>query len=139
MESIYILASHGELATGLKSATEMIAGTNEYLFAFDLQHYASPEDIEEVIKDLLCKNQDKKIYICCDIKCGSIHNCLMKFCMYENVSIITGMNLPLVLQLILCKNHKPDINEIIHEARMNIELFDKKIVMNNNVEDEELW
>ena len=47
-----ILASHGSLARGMKSALNMIAGENNQVKDFNLDNYDSPEEIE---KELMTK------------------------------------------------------------------------------------
>ena len=48
-----ILASHGSLAKGMKSAVSMIVGNTDYITDFNLDDYYSPDDIKIEIENMV--------------------------------------------------------------------------------------
>lgn len=91
-----VLASHGSLASGMKSAVEMILGETDFITCYDLEEYKMPSTIFEILK-----NEKEKIIVT-DIFGGSVNNSLLK--LTENNLLISGMNLGLVLELCLHRN-----------------------------------
>ena len=93
-----ILASHGSLAKGMKSAVSMIVGNTDYIIDFNLDDYYSPDDIKAEIEDMIKDSSDEYIVIT-DIKGGSVCTSLSQLCRYENATLVTTMSLPLVLEI----------------------------------------
>ena len=93
----YILASHGSLACGMKSAVEMICGDECPLASYDLDHYDTPEDIYAAIEKQIKADPQGEYIIFTDLLGGSVHNCLLHLGQRENTIIIAGMHLGLVL------------------------------------------
>lgn len=140
METRMILASHGHLAEGMLSAVEMIAGKQERISAYGLTTYQTPGKVKEkVIEEMRAHPQDRFI-ICCDIKCGSIHNILVELCEDTRVALISGMNLALILTLALSPDMgKDQLISSMEEAKSNLMYFDKETILNSNLEEDKLW
>ena len=81
----YIIASHGGLATGIKSAVEMIIGTCGNIECYDLNTYSTPQKIYDVILAEIEKNESYEYIIFADIPGGSVYNQLMHLCKFNNV------------------------------------------------------
>lgn len=95
-----VLASHGSFAEGMKSAAVMILGeTADSIETFGLDAWETPQAVAEEIEKLMAQAPDDEYVLLCDIKGGSVHNALIKFCTEPNVSVISGINLNLVLEL----------------------------------------
>lgn len=103
----YILTSHGSLAYGMKTAVEMICGKVEQLESYDLNHYDSPDDIYNILEEMISKNNQDSYIIFTDLLGGSVQNKLICLGKYENTVIITGMHLGLVLSMITEKPSVP--------------------------------
>lgn len=138
-----VMASHGSLAEGMKSAVKMIAGNYDNLHAFGLDTYATPDKVSEEVNQLIQKYPNDRFVILCDIKCGSVHNKLIQYCANDKVCLISGINLALVLTLIL--TNEDDVNRetivnIMDEAKENIMYFDKETIFKeSNKKEEDLW
>lgn len=96
-----ILASHGELSKGLLNSIQMIVGN----LAEDIKTYClypgeSPNDMYQAIEKNI-RNSEEAYFILCDIKGGSVHTTLSKLIIYPNVTVISGMNMNMVLDLLL--------------------------------------
>ena len=138
----FIIASHGSLAEGMLSAVKMIAGTFDHVNAFGLDTYATPQNVNSEVEKIIAQFPNDQFIILCDITCGSIHNQLVQLCEKENVSVISGINLSLVLALVLADPNSLDaqgIKKLVEEAKDNMAYFDKQAILEANVEEDELW
>lgn len=109
-----ILATHGELSKGMLNSISMIVGD----LAKDIKTYSlfpgeNPNDYYEQLKEEV-EHSDSQYTIICDIKGGSVHTTLSKLIVYPNVTIISGMNMNLVLDVIL--TYKDELNKSSYES-----------------------
>lgn len=124
-----ILASHGSLAEGMKSAVKMIIGESCRVSAYGLDHYETPQNIRNQIDEEIKASNEKETVILCDIKGGSVHNCLLELCTVPDIYLITGMNLSLVLELTVLSSDvdlKEEIKEILEISKDSIQCFSKE-------------
>ncbi|MDD7280439.1 PTS sugar transporter subunit IIA [Floccifex sp.] len=96
-----IFASHGDLAKGMKNSVSMIAGS----LADDVETYClypgeNPTDYYQELRERVQECQDQVI-ILADIKGGSVHTALMPLTVFENVVLISGMNMAMALDVVL--------------------------------------
>lgn len=114
----FLIATHGTLSAGVKSSLEMIIGATENVFI--IQAYVTENaDIEAEIKGVLDQVADTdELIIFCDILGGSVTNQILQFALKPNVYIISGFNLPLVIEVMLAATDTPVI-EVIEEAIVN--------------------
>lgn len=135
-----ILASHGHLAEGMLSAVEMIAGKQEGICAYGLTTFHTPGKVKEKVIEEMQHYPEDRFVICCDIKCGSIHNVLVELCDDPRVCLLSGMNLALVLTIALSPNmSKEQLISSMEEAKENLMYFDKETILNSNLEEDKLW
>ena len=140
----YIIASHGGLATGMKSAVEMIIGTCGNIECYDLNTYSTPQKIYDVILAEIEKNESYEYIIFADIPGGSVYNQLMHLCKFNNVYLVGGVNLGMALEVIINEeeeNTKNLILDAINEAVNSIVLIDNEFMKEkrNNDKEETLW
>lgn len=101
MKKKVILVSHGELSKGMMNSVEMIVGKNEDLSSYSLmpgKHYA---EIVKCIENEVKENKDTQFIILADLYGGSICNGCIALVKYENVKLISGMNIGLVIGMLL--------------------------------------
>lgn len=140
-----ILASHGSLAEGMLSAVKMIMGCTQGITAYGLDTYKTPQDIYQILKDEIERNQEEEYILLCDINGGSVHNQLMHLCMYSKVYLMTGMTLSIVLELLLTRengNTEELLRITMENAKKNILLFNYQSVkseIDKGIEDDKLW
>jgi fructoselysine and glucoselysine-specific PTS system IIA component len=103
----FIIASHGNFSSGIKSALDIIIGKMENVFIIDA--YVDGNDtIEEALRTVLANVQEKdELVVFSDLMGGSITNQVLRFALKENVHIISGMNLPLLIDIILADADTP--------------------------------
>lgn len=117
-----LLVSHAYMAKGVKSSVELILGPQENLFT--MAAYVDDEaPFEKEIKNFLKENKNDKLVIISDLLGGSVNNELMKLvACRENVILITGMNLILVMSVLLASEDTIDdeIDQIIENSKEGI-------------------
>jgi mannose/fructose-specific phosphotransferase system component IIA len=139
MKAVLIL-SHSTLAKGLYEATKLFIGDNVNQFDYlGLQPQDDPSEfgllIEEKIKTL---DSGDGVIILVDLMGGSPGNQAMKF-VNDKIDIITGVNLPMVLDLILKRNNEMTINiaEIVETSKSGIEDLKSRLAEMSDDDEEE--
>lgn len=119
MRNQVILLSHNEFAQGIKKAVEMITGPKEEVLSFGLMPGDLPEAIINEVEALI--DEKRLTIILGDIAGGSICNAALRLTQRENVLLIAGMNLPMVMEIVLANPQTmEEINEIIATAQASM-------------------
>lgn len=94
-----VLASHGDLAKGMRQTAEMIIGTSENIYALSaFRDEDEPVNIQ--LEKLLAEIGYEDVYLLTDIFGGSVNNDLLAIQqVHPEVTLIAGMNLPLVISI----------------------------------------
>jgi len=114
----FLLATHGSFAAGIKASLEMITGENENIFtiaAYTDGNRSIESDLDKILS--VCQPDDQLI-VFTDIAGGSITSEILRLARRENVYLISGMNLPLLLDIILA-DPDTEINEVIENGISN--------------------
>lgn len=130
----YLFASHGKLAEGVKNSLELIMGSQKNVYTF--RAYANDDnDVEKAIKHelatLITKN-DSWIVVS-DIFGGSVNNYLLENIKQYHYYLISGLSLPLALNLLTqinvkTKNISQGIEKAIADSKRQIIFCNKKLV-----------
>lgn len=95
-----IIASHHHLATGMKDTIEYLIpsiGKIDVIAA-----YINNEPIEDEISKLLESYPvDEKVLIFTDLLGGSVNQTFIRYMSKRNLFLVTGMNLPIIMTLLL--------------------------------------
>ncbi|CAM1669862.1 PTS sugar transporter subunit IIA [Streptococcus mitis] len=95
-----IIASHHHLATGMKNTIEYLIpsiGKIDVIAA-----YINNEPIEDEISKLLESYPvDEKVLIFTDLLGGSVNQTFIRYMSKRNLFLVTGMNLPIIMTLLL--------------------------------------
>ncbi|MGB7800984.1 PTS sugar transporter subunit IIA [Buttiauxella sp.] len=127
----YILATHGKMAGGMKSSAEMLLGPTNNLSVYDA--YVDEEDISVGIQRIIRSiDENQKIVMLSDMRGGSVNQKMMGYLGGDNIFLVTGLNLALLLTLLV--DYSDDIDEqklskVVEEHRdsMQVESLDFKI------------
>ena len=95
-----IITSHGELARGMLETTKLFLGDDlKQVEAVCLKPSDNPDDFVGVLKEA-CERVDggDGVVVFCDLLFGSPCNCMARI-LGDNIEVITGMNLPMVLEV----------------------------------------
>ncbi|MDR2748505.1 MAG: PTS sugar transporter subunit IIB [Bifidobacteriaceae bacterium] len=98
-----IIASHGNFADGLKQAQEMILGHQNFVFTCSIREGEGPEDLEKRAQNIIEQlPSEEQLLVFVDLFSGTPFNTFQKlYTGYENrMTIITGANLPMVLEAV---------------------------------------
>ena len=94
-----ILASHGGLSQGMLDTVKMIIGDMaDGIETYSLLPGANADDFAGELKAKIEADSEKYILVC-DVLGGSVCNALVQLTVNERVTVLTGMNLPLVIEL----------------------------------------
>jgi fructoselysine/glucoselysine PTS system EIIA component len=126
----FLIATHGTFAKGILSTLETIIGPQENVFLIQAYTYGNESlqgEIENVLKQV--KDGDELI-VFSDLMGGSVTNQLLQFALKENIYIISGFNLPLLLYVILADIDTPVLEVIetgISSAKDQIVFMNKLV------------
>jgi fructoselysine/glucoselysine PTS system EIIA component len=129
----YLIATHGTFAKGIYSSLEIIMGTLENVFliqAYTGENKSLKEEIDQVLEQT---KADDELIVFTDLMGGSITNQILQYALKKNVYIVSGFNLPLLLDIMLADQKIP-VNEVIengiNNAREQIVFVNKLIASN---------
>lgn len=142
-----LIVTHGELAAGFKDAAEVIFGDVKGVTTIGLHSGESVEVFgEKIYKTLSDYDENESILILADLLSASPYNqsvlSVNKLAenRAENIRLIAGVNLPMVLEGINQQLLKSDLDDVVKELKKyiisNEYLWKKTIVLEEN-EDED--
>lgn len=132
-----IIASHSQFATGLKETLKFLTMVDDI---YDISAYVEEESesLEDQIETLFQTfHPQDKVIVMTDMLSGSVNQ---KFYPYisDHVFVVTGVNVPLALDLLLVSEENLSydyINKSVQEAK-NMLLFVNAIQISQNDNDE---
>jgi fructoselysine and glucoselysine-specific PTS system IIA component len=133
----FLITAHGKLASGIKSSLDIIIGETENVFVIDA-YVDGNKSIEDELKKILenIKPEDELI-VFSDLMGGSITNQVLRCALKENVHVVSGMNLPLLIDLIMADTDLPvtdTIENSLKAAREQI-VYVNKLINQSNAHD----
>lgn len=135
-----ILISHGDLAKGMAQAAQMIIGKKMNLSYYGLYPGEHPSEIVSEIKNKAMSSKENDYIVLADIVGCSVCNAAMELLNLENVKVISGMNLSLIINLLLSSEISDEIlNEKITNAQNGIKLFTSKMIIEQNDDENEFF
>lgn len=135
-----VVVSHGSFSKGLVESVQMLAGEQENLIAYGLY----PEEpvtvlTEKLEKEILATKQDEAILFLTDLFHGSPFNAVVSLMRNYKFSHITGINLPLMLEIILARHAEKTVEQICDEVVLSAAETVKDVnkLLKEGQEDEE--
>ncbi|KRK61818.1 PTS system fructose subfamily IIA component [Companilactobacillus farciminis KCTC 3681 = DSM 20184] len=131
------------MAVGMKDTLNMIVGDDKNVLAFAAYINGSTAEIQKV-KDLVENNQSEQFIVLTDLLGGSVNNEMMQLLENnKNIRLVTGMNLPLAMQLQLKaatteKINDEDLNQIINESKKALANVKNLLVEKRMNEDDQI-
>lgn len=130
----FLIATHGAFAKGIKSALDIIAGEMEHVFLIQAYLDDSPP-VEDQLQEIMATITHKdELVIFTDLLGGSVNNIMLSNALRENVHIVSGFNLPLLIEIVLsdaCTPAMEVIEEAINNAKQQMVYVNKLITLNN--------
>ena len=130
----FLIATHGTFAKGIQSSLEMITGATENLFiiqAYTGENKSIEDDLGAVLQQI---TYDDDLIVFTDLMGGSVTNQVVQHALRENVYIISGVNLPLLLDIILA-DHDIPVNDVIETGISNAKdqiVFVNRLITSKN-------
>lgn len=95
-----VVVTHGQLATELLNAAEAIVGELPRFAAVSIGWHEDAADAREEIAGAIARvRQDGGVLVLTDMFGGTPSNLAMSFLAGENVEVVTGVNLPMLIKL----------------------------------------
>jgi len=121
-----IIISHGKLSEELLNALTIILGEVVNIEAISIGWYDDVEDSKKKINDCLKKiNQKSGVLIFTDMFGGTPSNLSFSFLKDNQVEIITGVNLPMLIKFVSLQrsnNLKEVAKKVVEQGKKNIHL-----------------
>lgn len=119
-----IIAAHEDLASHLLKSAENLLGPVEGVSALNFMRHQSTAALVDELEKLLKIYGKEDVFILTDFLGGSPCNCACRFMGKTNVWIISGVNLPMLIEIMLKKEKLPPEElcaDVIKAARDSIE------------------
>lgn len=131
-----IVSGHGNFATGITSALNLILGNQDNYKTVDFPESDTATELENNIKNAIQSlSHCEKIIIFCDLLSGSPFNIsIMEAMKNENIKVIYGTNLAMLIESMMKRNIGVEFDNIVNEA---IEVGQTQIGLFTVVQDEE--
>ncbi|MEZ3516889.1 MAG: PTS sugar transporter subunit IIA [Lachnospiraceae bacterium] len=110
-----IILSHGELCKALISTAEMILGRQDDITAIGCGADENMNTFKERVQKAFCETNSKNKLVLTDLFGGSPCNIALQLTMNENVTCITGMNLPMLL-VALAERENSSVDELAEKC-----------------------
>lgn len=121
-----LIATHGTFASGARSTIEFLMGSVADITCIDA--YVNPEEnlVETLEAYFSGTEPDDRVIVMTDIKGGSVNQKIVPYITRENVYLIAGFNLPLLVALAIAPEDmtREDIKKTIEDAKNQMELVE---------------
>lgn len=117
-----LIATHGKMASGIRYTLELVVGKMAEITTLDA--YVNPEDdVETILDEYFSSHKEDRIFVFTDLKGGSVNQKMMKYAAWPNITVITGTNLPVLLQVALAGESVTDeeLDGFIEAARQELQ------------------
>lgn len=124
-----LIATHGKMASGIRYTLELVVGKMDVITTIDA--YVNPEDdVEKMLEEYFSVHEEERIIAFTDLRGGSVNQKLMQYAARPGVTLITGMNLPVLLQVALAGEDvtDEDIDGYVRAAREELQVISVKPV-----------
>ena len=112
-----ILISHGSFSKGLYETMEMVLGKQEKLSYVGLYPHQGVDVLKENIKKEFDKAEDnEEILVLTDLFYGSPFNAVVQLMNEYDVYHLTGINVPLLMEILLMRSNGKTASEICDET-----------------------
>ncbi|MFV0479066.1 MAG: PTS sugar transporter subunit IIA [Anaerorhabdus sp.] len=125
------LASHGKLASGVKSSLNILLGNSDKVTVFDA--YLDDRNVAaEVEKFYETVSEYEEVLLLSDLYGGSVNQVLFACLQRENTRLVAGVNLAFVLEVAIREAiSDEELSEIVNQSREML-----RIVINDDEEVE---
>lgn len=136
----YLIATHGEFSKGIIDSVQLIIGEDTAIDYFCMTKSKSSEDASKEVKRYLVGIDKEPLIVLTDVFGGSVANLFTEFLLEGyDFQLITGVNLPMLLNLLLSEGSIQDrINNSLEEAKRGILHVNTCINSEGGVQDDSI-
>jgi len=120
-----LIVSHGLFASGLFNSVEMIIGKDENILLCSLDAEQGVNGFKESLKIILegISKTNSKTIILCDLYCGCPYTSTVEIARSllseDDYRIVSGVNLPMMLELCLLNKRDPNNLELLYQTAIS--------------------
>lgn len=122
----FLLASHGKMASGMKTSLDILLGASKNVTVFDA--YVDEINVESKLREFLDSvNEEDQVILLSDLFGGSVNQMMFRFLERPNTYLVAGVNLALVLELVASSFEdftKEKLQETIEMSRQAMTLVE---------------
>lgn len=112
-----ILVSHGGMAEGMTESTEMLIGEQPNLMYITFRQEDGPDDLTDKVETRLkTALKNGEVIIMTDIPNGTPFNCVSRLMEHYKFYHMTGMNLPMVIDVVSRLSDEVTADELCKET-----------------------
>lgn len=115
MNRKFLIATHGAFAEGVKSSLNMIIGPTDNVFVIQAYLQENKPLDEEIEALLQTDGAPTEWVVFSDLLGGSVNNQVLRYALWPNVHVVSGFNLPLLIEIVMSDPATP-ITEVIASA-----------------------
>jgi PTS system mannose-specific IIA component len=108
----FVLITHGSLALELLKTCEMIIGKQDRTFVITVQSSSSLQEIAVQLDKIVEGSQHSGVIIFTDMFGGSPSNIALAYLKSEDVEVITGVNLPMLIKAFALRQESNSVSDI---------------------------
>jgi fructoselysine and glucoselysine-specific PTS system IIA component len=111
----FLIATHGTFAKGAHSSLDIIIGPMENVFliqAYVEENKGIEDDLALVMENI---SDEDELVVFTDLMGGSVTNQILRYALKPNVHVVSGFNLPLLVEVLLANTEEP-VQEVIANA-----------------------
>ncbi|MHA1627284.1 MAG: PTS sugar transporter subunit IIA [Candidatus Asgardarchaeia archaeon] len=109
-----VIISHGKFCEELLKSAELIVGKQELIETVPLLEGESPDTFFDEVKKKIDGFRNKgyhEILVLSDLFGGSTSNTVSKIALEENIEVVTGVNMPMLLEVVINRD-SADLKEL---------------------------
>jgi PTS system mannose-specific IIA component len=114
-----VVISHGDFCNGLMETLKMVAGSDFGIKAVSLKPGETPEVFREKLSKVLSEvgeAGESETIVLADLAGGTPYQSALYLAKEFKISVISGMNMPMLLTLALDKNSEKSMEELVNNA-----------------------
>lgn len=130
-----VIASHGQFASGIVDSLHMIAGDSaNYIEVYCMKPGEAADDYAKTLEKEILAHNDDTFVVLTDLYGASVCNALMRLSSYENVFVVSGVNLNLALAILLEQEtiNASSLQELVNQARDGIKIVEMQTLENED-------
>jgi len=121
------ISSHGKLASGIKNSLNILIGNTDKITTFDA--YIDEKSVQEALDEFFkTVKEDDQVILLSDLYGGSVNSAMLLYLDKPNTMLVSGINLPLVLELSMKEDRisKEELIELIEGSRNMLRLVENE-------------